>query len=256
MRAEYRGLGFNPVPGSADAVMAASERCGDAATRSATTAFSVRRASETAAADWTGDAAQTFVARLERVPGDLDSAREVLRAAAEILDDWAGTLVANQREADRLDRRALLLRRDIVTASDEADRTGTLAQFTTGFAASGAQADNRAAVARHEALQRELDLILDDARVLERDHHAAAVRVTERLRALAGGGVDAATVVPGMREEFAGLFDTLDTFSALGSGMAAALLGAPSSGGAAITGGAGAFAAAVGGARPAGPPDR
>jgi hypothetical protein len=254
--AEYRGLGFDPAPGSADAVMAASQRCGDAASSSAGTASSVRRAAETASAQWTGDAAQIFVARLERVPGELDSAREVLRAAADILDDWASTLVANQREADRLDRRALLLRRDIITASDEADRTATFAQFTTGFAASGAQADNRAAVARHEALQRELDRILDDARVLERDHHAAAARVTDRLRALAGGRVDAATLVPGMREEFAGLIDTLDTFSSLGSGLAAALLGAPSGGGAAITGGAGAFAAAVGGARPAGPPDR
>jgi hypothetical protein len=220
-------LGFDPVPGNPAAVAAASERCGAVASTAGATEPVLREALALSGTQWTGEAAQVFGARLEHAPRELTSARNVLRAAAEMLDEWAGTLLANQRRADQLDRQAVTLRRAVVDAADEVDATSTVAQFSTGALGVGAAADHAAAVARYDQFQQELDKVIEDARTLERDHLAEARRVAERLRALAHGGVAAAAGVPNREELFGTLANRLNAFAELGGELGATLLGPP-----------------------------
>ncbi|MFD0200982.1 MULTISPECIES: hypothetical protein [Saccharothrix] len=210
---DYRGLGFDPAPGHAGAVAAASERF--------SVAFTV---TGTPPEQWTGAAADGFRTRLEAVVSELTAVRRAMRAAAEVLDGWATTLLGNQRRAEELDRRALALRRALAEASDEVDRTGAMAAFT---AADGAAHDR--AVARHDELRRQLDDVLDEARLLERDHRAEARRVAERLRA---------------EEPSTAIADTLTGFSSITAELASVLLGPPRP--ASTRGAAAAFRAGLG----------
>ncbi|MBY8848900.1 hypothetical protein K7G98_10275 [Saccharothrix sp. MB29] len=116
---DYAGLGFDPAPGNAGAVAAVSERC--------SAAFAVPDAPP---ARWQGAAADGFRTRLEAVVSELTAVRRAMRAAAGVLDEWATTLLGNQRRAEELDRRALRLRRALAEAADELDQTGALARFT------------------------------------------------------------------------------------------------------------------------------
>jgi uncharacterized protein YukE len=173
---------------------------------------------------WTGAAAEGFRTRLEAVVSELTAVRRAMRAAAEVLDGWATTLLGNQRRAEELDRRALALRRALAEASDELDRTGAMASFT----AADGEAHDRA-VARHDELRRRLDDVLDEARLLERDHRAEARRVAERLRA-----EEPSTVIA----------DTLTSFSSVTAELASVLLGPPRP--ASTRGAAAAFRAGLG----------
>lgn len=193
---DYAGLGFDPVPGNAGAVAAVSERC--------SAAFAVPDAPP---ARWQGAAADGFRTRLEAVVSELTAVRRAMRAAAGVLDEWATTLLGNQRRAEELDRRALRLRRALAEAADELDQTGALARFTPAHAEAHARA-----TARHDELSRQLDEVLDEARLLERDHRAEARRVVERLRA-----EEPPTLVA----------DTLTGFSAFTAELASVLLGPP-----------------------------
>ncbi len=210
--ADYRGLGFDPTPGNAEAVAAASARC----------AFDI--AVPGVPAGWSGAAADAFTTRLEAVVSELTAVRRAMRAAAEVLDAWATTLLGNQRRAEELDRTAVRLRRELADAADEVDHTGALARFTAAHGELHA-----AAVTRHEQLTRRLDDVLEEARLLERDHHAEARRVAERLRS---------------EEPSTALADTLAEFSAITAELASVLLGPP--GPAASRGAAAAFAAGLG----------
>ncbi|KOV85254.1 hypothetical protein [Nocardia sp. NRRL S-836] len=219
---DYRGLGFDPVPGDPGAVAAAAERC--------------RHRVEVPAppAGWTGAAAEAFTARLAEVRDELETAQRTVSAAADTLDDWAGTVLANQRRAEELDRRARELRRAI----DDADNAVVLASFRGG-------PEHVAASARLDELRRELDGVLASARDLEADHRSAARRVAERLRRLVTGGVEAAGRVPSREDLFGGVVRALTDYSALGSELAGVLVAAPRTAGA-PAGGAAAFASALG----------
>ncbi|SES28017.1 hypothetical protein SAMN05216188_13019 [Lentzea xinjiangensis] len=219
---DYRGLGFDPVPGDARAVAAAGERC--------------RHQVEVPGppAGWEGAAAEAFAARLAEMRDELDTARRTMSAAADTLDDWAGTVLANQRRAEELDRRARELRRDI----EDADNAVVLASFRGG-------PEHAAATARLDGLRRELDGVLAGARDLEADHRSAARRVAERLRRLVTGGVEAAGRVPSREEVFGGVVRALTGYSALGSALAGTLLSPPRTAGT-PAGGAAAFASALG----------
>ncbi|WP_433262708.1 hypothetical protein ACQPZF_30215 [Actinosynnema sp. CS-041913] len=209
---DYRGLGFDPAPGSAEAVAAVSARC------------VVDVVVPGVPAGWTGVAAEGLTTRLEAVVSELTAVRHAMRAAAEVLDAWATTLLGNQRRAEDLDRRAVRLRRDLAEAADEVDHAGALARFTPAHAEVHA-----AAAARHDELARQLDEVLAEARLLARDHHAEARRVAERLRS---------------EEPSTALADTLAGFSALTADLASVLLGPP--GPAGPRGAAAAFAAGLG----------
>ncbi|MEU4443002.1 hypothetical protein AB0K14_27405 [Actinosynnema sp. NPDC050801] len=210
---DYRGLGFDPAPGHAGAVAAASERF--------SVAFGVPGEPPR---EWTGAAADGFRTRLEAVVSELTAVRRAMRAAAEVLDGWATTLLGNQRRAEELDRRALALRRALADAADEVDRTGAMAAFT----AADGQAHERA-TARHDEVRRQLDEVLEEARLLARDHRAEARRVAERLRA---------------EEPSTAVADTLAGFSAITAELASVLLGPPRP--ASTRGAAAAFRAGLG----------
>ncbi|MEV4315333.1 hypothetical protein [Actinocrispum sp. NPDC049592] len=207
----YQGLGFDPVPGSPDAVMAASERCTHAV--GALPAF--RHDTDTW---WTGAAGEAFAGRMRGLPGRLTEVRQVLSAMAEVLDEWAATLLANQRRAEHLDQRALRLRGAIRTTSDDVGTEIITAQLNSG---PDAEQRRRDAVTQHESLLRELDAVLKEARTLERDHLTAARRVAERLRALDTGGVEAAAQIHDRAE----LFDSVMSAVAAQSGFAGDLAG-------------------------------
>ncbi|MEU4745155.1 hypothetical protein AB0G02_32490 [Actinosynnema sp. NPDC023658] len=211
--ADYRGLGFDPAPGHAGAVAAASDRL--------SVAFAVPGS---APEEWTGAAAEGFWTRLVAVVSELTAVRRAMRAAAEVLDGWATTLLGNQRRAEELDRRALTVRRALAEAADEVDRTGAMAAFTSADGQAHEQA-----VARHEQLRRQLDEVLEEARLLERDHRAEARRVAERLRA---------------EEPSTAIADTLASFSSMTAELASVLLGPPRP--ASTRGAAAAFRAGLG----------
>ncbi|QFU92433.1 hypothetical protein [Amycolatopsis sp. YIM 10] len=210
MTTDHRGLGFDPVPGNADAVRAAAGRCARAAIRLP-------------------------------APDASASAGKALRTTAAILDEWAGTLLANRRRAEQLDQCALRLRRALLAAADEVDSATATAQFST---APGVEAERRAAMARHEQLTRELERVLESARLLEREHLAESDRVTVRLRTLDGEDTEVAARKSGHAELFAGLGGELAGQAAFAAELAAAVL-CPPPGRAEPEFAAGAFAAAL-----------
>ncbi len=220
MSNDHRGLGFDPAPGSPEAVSAAGDRC--------------RRGAEhldTAARDlgdlpgWHGGAADAFVARIGGARPELSAVRDGLLAAADILDDWADTLRAHRREADDLERRALDLRRMIDQADDGVATATRALQVALGSATRTAQAEHAVAVARRSQLGDQLDALLDQARALEDDHHEAARRVADRLWALGEDG--RADSDPAPDELFGELTAAIGGFSTRVGEMAVTLLGAP-----------------------------
>ena len=224
MEAEYRGLGFDPAPGSPDAVAAASDRLGRAAGYAASAAPVIETVGTGGAGEgWQGAASTSFATALARAPVELDRAQEVLRTAAGLLDDWTSTLRDNQARADRLDRQALQLRRALEQADDDVAAARTSLQVAIGSAARTAAAELDAAIARHARLQQDLDKVLEAARVWERDHLAAAQRTAERLRVLGGDGAEVAGELP--RDAFDRLARTVGGFSSQAGELAMTLLG-------------------------------
>ncbi len=166
----YRGLGFDPTPGSVDAVAQTIAQLRAAADALASVAPAVRAASRQASS-WEGAAADAFRARAA-VP-DADVAP--LRAAIPVLEQWAETLAANRRRAEELDATALRLRRALDDARDALqDKQNALDLAATPAAAAGASVEVAAATDRVAAAEAALDAVLSDARVLARDHQRAA----------------------------------------------------------------------------------
>ncbi|ANZ40861.1 hypothetical protein BBK82_37640 [Lentzea guizhouensis] len=111
---DYRGLGFDPVPGDAGAVAAASERC--------------RRQVEVPEppAGWSGAAAEAFAARS---PGPRRARHGAAHAGCGRghVGRLGGTVLANQRRAEELDRRARA-----AAEVEDADNAVVLASFRGG----------------------------------------------------------------------------------------------------------------------------
>ncbi|KDN22064.1 hypothetical protein [Amycolatopsis rifamycinica] len=228
--AEFRGLGFDPVPGSPDAVAEAARQYAVAAARLGDIP------SPGTIPGWAGRSAQALAHRAARAAAGLSATREALRAAARILEDWAGTLLAHRRRAEDLDRRAGAARRAVTAARDDVEQAETEVQFSPGT-----QPNLVAARARLVARQDDLDRVLAEARDLERAHSAEATRVAERLRALGDGAPrpDASG--------FAGLSSHLETFSAVGRELGVTVAKTPVVPVTPPPGAVGAFAAALGG---------
>jgi len=243
MRSDYRGLGFDPVPGAAEAVIAASTRCTRTATEAEDAMPAVRTAATVPRGDWTGPAADAYGGHLARAEPALEKTSRSMRAAADILDSWAGAVLANRRRAEELDRRALLLRRAVRDAEDEVERATTDSQFSGD---PGAGTGIVRAEACLHAQRRELDSVINSAHALGNDHRATAEAVAERLRLLGDGDLDAATRVPTRAERFVSLTRTLGSSSALAVDLSSAILrgGTPST---PSPGAAAAFAGALGG---------
>lgn len=225
--ADFRDLGFDPVPGRPDAVA-------EAARRFATTAARLEEIRSLGAIpEWAGRSAQALTDRAENAATGLAATREALRAAAGVLEDWAGTLAAHHRRAEDLDRRAAAARQAVTAARDDVERAETEAQFSPAT-----EPNLVAARARLAARQDDLDRVLAEARDLERAHHAEAARVAGRLT----GG----TPRPEAPDR-ASITAHLETFSAAGRELAVTIARTPSDKVTPPPGAVSAFAAALGG---------
>jgi hypothetical protein len=228
--ADFRGLGFDPVPGRPDAVSEAAHHFSAAATRLG------EAPSPAETPEWAGRSAQALADRAGRAAAGLAAVPEALRAAAAILDDWAGTLVAHHRLADGLDRRAAAARRALTTAQDDVDHAETEAQFSPAT-----QPNLTAARARLTEKQDALDRVLAEARELERAHTTEATRVADRLRALGKGAP-----LPSA-PDFPSVTAQLETYSAIGRQLGVTVAKTPVVPVTPPSGAVGAFAAALGG---------
>ncbi|MEV6828696.1 hypothetical protein [Amycolatopsis sp. NPDC051102] len=228
--ADFRGLGFDPAPGSPDAVAEAARRCSAAAERLGDIPVPGD------VPGWAGPSAQALAARARQSAAGVAALPEALRSAAAVLEDWAGTLLAHRRQAEELDRRAGRAQRAVLDAEDAVEQAETTAQFSPAAAPEAAAARARLAARRDE-----LDRVRREARDLERAHSAEAARVAGRLRAL---GDDAPLPsAPGFRQ----LTTALEAFSAAGRELGVTVARTP---GAPVTpppGAVGAFTAALGG---------
>ena len=172
----YRGLGFDPTPGSVDAVSAVVSQLG-AAVDALTSAESAIRAATRHATSWQGTAADAFRARAAVPPGDPGA----LRAAIPVLTGWADTLAANRRRTEELDGRALRLRRELDEARDalqDRENERDLASGSAAAAAAVTAAKNRVAAA-----DAALEAVLGQARALAAEHLSAAEEVAIALGA-------------------------------------------------------------------------
>ncbi len=228
--AEFRGLGFDPVPGRPDVVAEAARRY------SATAARLEDIPAPAAIPEWAGRSAQALADRAARTAADLAATRDALRAAAGVLEGWAGTLLANRRRAEDLDRLAAAARRAVTRAHDDVEQAETEAQFSPA-----AQPDLAAARSRLVARQAELDRVLAEARELERAHHTEAARVAERLGALGDGAPLPET------PDLAEIAAHLETFSAVGRELGTTVAKTPVVPVTPPPGAVSAFAAALGG---------
>ncbi|MEV7098934.1 hypothetical protein AB0M80_39500 [Amycolatopsis sp. NPDC051045] len=228
--AEFRGLGFDPVPGSPDAAAEAARRYTATAARLEEIAF------PGTIPEWAGRSAQALADRAGRAAAGLSATRNALRAAAGVLEDWAGTLLANHRRAEDLDRRATAARQAVTTAHDDVEQAETEAQFSPAT-----QPNLTAARARLAARRDDLDHLLAEARELERAHSTEATRVAERLSALGDGAP--LPEAPG----FPGVATHLEAFSAVGRELGGTVAKTPVVPVTPPPGAVSAFAAALGG---------
>ncbi|WP_328456358.1 hypothetical protein [Amycolatopsis sp. NBC_00438] len=228
--AEFRGLGFDPVPGSADAVAEAARRCVAAAAKLG------EAPAPGEIPEWAGRSAHALADRAGRTRTGLAALPAALRAAAAVLDDWAGVLLAHQRQAEVLDQRAVAARRAVVDAQDDVERAETTVQFSAG-----AEGELTAARSRLATAYRELDRVLEQARDLERGHRAEAARVAERLRSLGDGAPLPAA------PDFRSLATHLDSFSQAGRDLGVTVARTPVAPVTPPSGAVGAFTAALGG---------
>ncbi len=104
----FLGLGFDPAPGSVADVEAMLARIARGLAAVGTSADGLRRTARAGA--WRGAAACAFRTGTAGLAGGLDEVAAALRAAQRAVSAWQSRLVANQREAERLDQLARRLR--------------------------------------------------------------------------------------------------------------------------------------------------
>lgn len=231
----YRGLGFDPTPGRLDAVAHTVDQLTAAAEAFESVEPALREASRLSRS-WGGAAAEAFRARLGNAP---DS--RVARASVTVLDRWARTLAANQRQAEELDAAAVRLRRQVSDAMDVLqDKQNALDLASTASAVASASVAVSAATSQVGSLESSLGAVLDRARTLERDHRRAADEVTAELAALRGGEVVQSRVDRPAIRALAGVLGR-------SSGLSASLAGllTPGAAGPTTPGAGQAFAAAL-----------
>lgn len=216
----YRGLGFDPTPGSVDAVGAVVSQLRAAVAALATTESAVRSATRHATS-WQGAAADAFRTRAAIPPNDGSR----LRAAIPVLDAWADTLAANRRRTEELDARALRVRRELTDAWDalqDKENERDLASTPTAAATAGAAVT--AAAGRVTAAEAALEAVLAEARALAAEHLSAAEEVAIAL------GATPLSNRPAMRALMGVLNRSSRTAAALGALIAPGRYSTPATG--------------------------
>lgn len=240
---EYRGIGFDPTPGNADQVLAAAGQLRKAAT--ACDAGDLVTAAGRDLRGWQGRAADAARSNLDGVGGRLTAIRRVLTLGADILTEWASTLLAGVREAEQLDRQLLEVTRQLDEAVEAAEQADMEARFAGSAQLRARRDDLMAQVHRLEA---SVHQIRQRAHDLADDHRRQAARTTARLRALSGAASGAQpNVVSSRKDDYAGIVSVLADHSALGRDMAGAVFGSSRGLIGDVPTGASAFGAAVAG---------
>jgi predicted nucleic acid-binding Zn-ribbon protein len=247
----YRGLEFDPTPGSPDAVHAAIAQLTSADSALDTVEPALADAGRQSAG-WQGDAAEIFRARLRDTPSDFDATQRRLRDAVAVLERWARTLAANQRHTEELDTTAVRIRRQLADARDAvADKQNQLDLAATPSAAAGASIELSGATNRVAELEARLDEVLEQARALEREHRRAADEVADELAAAGSSTPPPSAQQPEIRALAGVLGQASRTAATLGE-----LLRPPGAATDSVAGGAPAALAEAlaGGLRPSGEP--
>lgn len=246
----FRGLEFDPTPGSVGAVQAAIGQLSSADSALGTVEPALRDA-QRRSAGWEGEAAETFRGRLRDTPADFDATQRRLRDAVGVLERWSETLGANQRHAESLDAEAVRIRRGLSDARDDlADKQNALDLAATPSAATGASIELSSATNRVADLEARLDEVLGKARTLAAEHQRAADEAADELAAAGSADLVPRAVARSPIHALAGvLSDASRTAATIGG-----LLRPPGSAAHPMAGGApGSFAAALaGGLRPTG----
>ncbi len=197
MSGGYPGLGFDPTPGEPGAVQAVLDRFADVGQQIATIVPELQSAVKVADG-WSGDAAEEFSDYGDDIPNGLIEGAESMGKAAEALITWFGQLVDNKAQTEVLDALARKLKRqieaawDAVSAAQHAVDTAVSPKAVT--AARTGLGDATSALG---TLQAQLDIVIDEARQLERTHLAQAEAAAGALR---GAGGDAFQPVSGLSQ--------------------------------------------------------
>ena len=110
-------LGFDPAEGDIAAVIQVEVSLTDAQLELAECASRMQEALEVSD-DWDGDAADDFHDYGDDLPQAFERGNKSLVAAAQAMGKWAGTMKANQEEADRLEREAKQLKKQLDSATE------------------------------------------------------------------------------------------------------------------------------------------
>lgn len=173
----YRGLGFDPTPGSVDAVEQTVARLRAAAEALSSVDDAVAAAGRHSAS-WEGAAADAFRARLSAPAAPTGH----VTAAIPVLEQWAAALAANQRRTEELDATAVRLRRALDDARDALqDKQNALDLASTPAVAAVASVDVATATSRVAEAEAALAAVLAEARDLARTHERAANEAADAL---------------------------------------------------------------------------
>lgn len=183
----YPGLGFDPTPGEPPAVQAVLETFARAGELIAAALPQLQTAVENAGG-WDGDAADEFRDYGDDIPKGLTEGAESMGKASDALVFWFGKLTNNKAQAEVLDAKARRLKAQIEATWDQL-RDAQFAAGNTVNAESRAAAQREvdAIATRLGALRADLDIVIDEARQLQRTHLAEANATAAAISGAAGG---------------------------------------------------------------------
>ena len=181
----YPGLGFDPARGEPGDVAAALQSMADAGSQLSVLVEEVTTALDLSQG-WKGDAADDFHDNLDDIPPALVKGSESMGKAAEALGHWVQRLVNHKREADALNTLAVELKAQIEIAEGVAAAAVGGARMARGSQAEAAADAADAAVAKVASLHKQLDVVIDNAREVQREHLLDANTTADMLRAAKG----------------------------------------------------------------------
>lgn len=207
--ATFPALGFNPAPGTAQAVTALADDLRKVAT-------DIGHAHEQLAnigkdnGIWAGDAAHAFQQRVGPLPDYLDKANQSLGDAGRVLGQWANDLSALQTRAQHFEAEAQKAKEELQRAESNPDLKLAGQNFPDQEALQRAQSKLDAATQACDRAKEELDAIREQAKRLQQQHHDLVDDVVKALNK----AKDEAIPPPGLLERIG------EALSSLGKSIA------------------------------------
>ena len=131
---------------------------------------------------WAGASAEQYVESGSSVEPRLRSARNELRSAGKVLTAWLTRMLANQRDADRLDTKATKLRKELGEAETAVEVAQQRANTTCGAQHAAALTTLRNVTGHYESLRRQLNTTILDAHRLQARHLREAQATASALQ--------------------------------------------------------------------------